>query len=98
MRHHPELHDWAADLVRFGEREELRQLGPALALVAGDAFSGERSSGSLGSTLDAMRAAGEQVYGRTLEHASLVAQEAAADSPYASFVLAWVAVCVWILG
>ena len=96
MRRHPEFQSWAADLVRFGEREDLRPMAEVLKQVASNAMVGDPTTESFASLMKLFHDTGSNIDLRTLWTASKVAEDAA-DRPYASFVLAWVALCIWIL-
>ena len=97
MRRHPEMHHWAADLVRFSERDDLRPLSTLLEMVASNALVGDPQTGSFAPLLQGMHSIGSTIGLDTLMKASEAAEQSAADTPYASFVLAWVILCVWIL-
>jgi len=97
MRRHPETHHWAADLVRFAEREDLRTLSALLEMVASNALAGDPETGSFAPLMQNMHTIGSGIDLQTLMRASEVAEQSAAETPYASFVLAWVILCVWIL-
>lgn len=98
MRGHPEFHNWAADLVGFGQRDELRPLAEVLGQVASNALIGHAETGSLGPLIEILRKAGSAVDLPTLVQGSIMAEKTASDSPCASFILAWVTLCIWIVG
>lgn len=94
MRGDPNLHGWSADLVAFGEREDLRPLAPALAHVV----AGVAAADLFPPLLKAFSEDSAAVPLDTLIRAAGVAEEATRRSPHASFMLAWTTLCLWILG
>jgi hypothetical protein len=94
MRRDQELHGWAADLVKFGERDDLRPLSNALGHIASN-VSGQYTFVPLLRTLDEDS---REIDLHTLVRASMVSEEVATASPHASLMLAWAALCIWILG
>jgi hypothetical protein len=94
MVHHPELHDWAIDLARFGERDDLRPMAGALAHVISEISTGQ---GAFRPLLNALNKDSSNIDWETLFRASVAAEESTGSRPYASFLLAWATLAVWIL-
>lgn len=93
MQNHPEFQNWAADLVQFGQLPDLRPIAHVLEQVAANALAGD-----LETIMEMLRQAGSTLDLWTLMRASITASDSDSGSPPARFVLAWVALCIWILG
>jgi hypothetical protein len=94
IQRRPELHAWAGDLVRFGECDELRPLAPALRHVVANISAGR----DFPHLIEALTQESSAVDLWTLVQAGAVCEGAATDAPYASYMLAWTALCLWIIG
>ncbi len=94
MRSHPELEGWADDLVAFSQREELRPLEEPLKTIAAIFADGPQSFIPM---FESLKSNYSKLGLANLMAAARISAENRKDRPYASLMLAWTALCAWII-
>jgi hypothetical protein len=94
MRRHPELGDWAATLSGFSEHAEVQPLARTLKRIVELQTEGPSTFGPM---FELFAEHAPSISFPTLVSASRISSENRKAQPYASFMLAWVAICLWIV-
>lgn len=94
MRRHPEVGDWVNALAGLSERAELQPLAQTLKRTAELHVEGPSTFGAM---FNVFAENARSIPYAVLVNASRISSENRKAQPYASFMLAWTAICLWVV-